>query len=213
MPPKPKFTREEIVQTALDVVSRRGVEALTAKELGEAIGSSARPIFTVFSSMKEVRDAVRAAAMQRFYRFASFLSAQTLLFKYIRKLLHHGKRRMIAPIADTPGKTIDEDLSCAAAVEINAVVVMIQINVKPITCVIAFRPICTCQRPERTVVGVAGENVHDLCKLWRISRISFLCGYERVVLGSIDAKDCNGIAFRLQVCKAVRPKHITSKAQ
>ena len=36
MPPKPKFTREEIVQTALDIVSRKGVEALTAKELGDA---------------------------------------------------------------------------------------------------------------------------------------------------------------------------------
>ena len=33
MPPKPKFTREEIVQTALDIVSRKGAEALTAKEL------------------------------------------------------------------------------------------------------------------------------------------------------------------------------------
>ena len=70
MPPKPKFTKEEIVQTALDVVSRKGVEALTAKELGSALGSSARPIFTVFSSMKEVQDEVRAAAMRRFEGFA-----------------------------------------------------------------------------------------------------------------------------------------------
>ncbi len=70
MPPKPKFTREEIVQTALDVVSRKGVEALTAKELGDALGSSARPIFTVFTSMKEVQDAVRTAAMRRFESFA-----------------------------------------------------------------------------------------------------------------------------------------------
>lgn len=41
MPPKPKFTKEEIVQAALDVVSRKGVEALTAKELGDAL--AARP--------------------------------------------------------------------------------------------------------------------------------------------------------------------------
>ena len=52
MPPKPKFTREEIVRVALEVVSQKGVEALTAKELGAALGTSARPIFTVFSSMK-----------------------------------------------------------------------------------------------------------------------------------------------------------------
>ena len=70
MPPKPKFTKEEIVQTALNIVSEKGVEALTAKELGSALGSSARPIFTVFSSMKEVQDEVRTAAMRRFESFA-----------------------------------------------------------------------------------------------------------------------------------------------
>lgn len=31
-----------------------------------ALGSSARPIFTVFDSMKQVQDAVREAAMRRF---------------------------------------------------------------------------------------------------------------------------------------------------
>jgi len=70
MPPKPKFTKDEIVQAALGVVSRRGVEALTAKELGDALGSSARPIFTAFNSMKEVQDEVRAAAMRRFESYA-----------------------------------------------------------------------------------------------------------------------------------------------
>ena len=70
MPPKPKFTKEEIVSAALEIVSKKGVEALTAKELGDALGTSARPIFTVFSSMKEVQDEVRAAAMRRFESFA-----------------------------------------------------------------------------------------------------------------------------------------------
>lgn len=83
MPPKPKFTREEIVETALDVVSRKGVEALTAKELGDALGSSARPIFTVFTSMKEVQDAVRAAAMRRFESFAEQKLPGMPLFKQV----------------------------------------------------------------------------------------------------------------------------------
>lgn len=83
MPPKPKFTREEIVQTALDVVSRKGVEALTAKELGDALGTSARPIFTVFSSMKQVQDAVREAAMRRFESFAGQKLPDMPLFKQV----------------------------------------------------------------------------------------------------------------------------------
>lgn len=83
MPPKPKFTREEIVQTALDIVSRKGVEALTAKELGDALGSSARPIFTVFAGMKEVQEAVRAAAMRRFESFAEQRLPGMPLFKQV----------------------------------------------------------------------------------------------------------------------------------
>lgn len=83
MPPKPKFTREEIVQTALEVVSRKGVESLTAKELGDALGTSARPIFTVFSSMKQVQDAVREAAMHRFESFAKQKLPDMPLFKQV----------------------------------------------------------------------------------------------------------------------------------
>ena len=83
MPPKPKFAKEEIVQTALDIVSRKGVEALTAKELGDALGSSARPIFTVFSSMKEVQSEVRSAAMHRFESFAEQKLPHMPLFKQV----------------------------------------------------------------------------------------------------------------------------------
>ena len=83
MPPKPNFTKDEIVQAALEVVSQKGVEALTAKELGDALGSSARPIFTVFRSMKEVQDEVRAAAMRRFERFAAQTLPDMPLFKQV----------------------------------------------------------------------------------------------------------------------------------
>ena len=83
MPPKPKFTKDVIVQAALEVVSQKGVEALTAKELGDALGSSARPIFTVFRSMKEVQDEVRAAAMRRFERFAAQTLPDMPLFKQV----------------------------------------------------------------------------------------------------------------------------------
>lgn len=69
MPPKPKFTREEIINTALELVSKNGADSLTAKELGNRLGSSARPIFTVFKSMSEVWDEVKKAAMERFETF------------------------------------------------------------------------------------------------------------------------------------------------
>lgn len=70
MPPKPKFTREEIVKAALRVISQKGMDALTAQSLSRELGSSARPIFTVFKSMEEVRQEARKAAMELFERFA-----------------------------------------------------------------------------------------------------------------------------------------------
>lgn len=83
MPPKPKFTREEIVGKALEIVSQKGVEALAAKELGDALGTSARPIFTVFNSMKEVQEEVHAAAMRRFEGYAKQKLPDMPLFKQV----------------------------------------------------------------------------------------------------------------------------------
>ena len=62
MPPKAKFTKEEIIETALKIVKTDGMEALTSRELGARLGSSARPVFTVFKNMDEVWQAVMEAA-------------------------------------------------------------------------------------------------------------------------------------------------------
>ncbi len=83
MPPKPKFTKEEIVAAALELVSEKGTEALTARNLGARLGCSARPIFTAFSSMEEVQQAVRAAAMKRFEGFAQRAFHYTPVFKQV----------------------------------------------------------------------------------------------------------------------------------
>ena len=83
MPPKPKFTKEEIVEAALALVSERGMEALTARDLGERLGSSARPIFTVFHSMEEVQQETRKAAMERFNDCIREAEGYTPLFKQV----------------------------------------------------------------------------------------------------------------------------------
>lgn len=62
MPPKAKFTKEEITKAALEIVRTDGFEALTSRELGTRLGSSARPIFTVFNNMEEVQQAVVESA-------------------------------------------------------------------------------------------------------------------------------------------------------
>ena len=83
MPPKAKFTKEQITKAALGVVSEKGAQALTAKELGAALGTSTTPIFTVFNSMQEVQDAVMLAAMERFEEYAHKSAHLEPVFKQV----------------------------------------------------------------------------------------------------------------------------------
>ena len=83
MPPKARFTREQITKAALDIVSEKGAQALTAKELGAALGTSTTPIFTVFRSMQEVQEAVMLAAMERFEAYARKAACVEPVFKQV----------------------------------------------------------------------------------------------------------------------------------
>lgn len=83
MPPKPKFTKEEIVAAALELVSESGMDALTSRDLGAKLGSSARPIFTVFKNMEEVQQAVQQAARARFVSYAQKAVHYTPPFKQL----------------------------------------------------------------------------------------------------------------------------------
>lgn len=78
MPPKAKFTKEEIIEAALNIVRTDGSEALTSRELGARLGSSARPIFTVFKNMDEVQQAVTESAKALYKEYV----AQGLLWEH-----------------------------------------------------------------------------------------------------------------------------------
>ncbi len=58
MPPKFKFTREEIINSAVDIVRESGIDSLTARSLAVRLGSSPKPIFGLFENMEEVRSGV-----------------------------------------------------------------------------------------------------------------------------------------------------------
>ena len=66
MPPKAKFSREEVIAAAVALVREKGMEALTARALGERLGSSARPVFTVFDSMEQVQQEVLQFGASRY---------------------------------------------------------------------------------------------------------------------------------------------------
>mgnify|MGYP003289915338 CR=1 FL=1 len=83
MPPKPKFTREEVIAAALELVSEKGMSALTSRDLGARLGSSSRPIFTVFHSMEEVQEEVKKAAIKRFESYAEKAVHYTPVLKQV----------------------------------------------------------------------------------------------------------------------------------
>lgn len=62
MPPKFKFTREQIIDAALEVTRKHGFAGLTARKLAAELDSSAKPIFGLFQNMEEVQREVIAAA-------------------------------------------------------------------------------------------------------------------------------------------------------
>lgn len=83
MPPKPKFTKEEVVKAALEIVREKGIERLTARDLGTALGSSARPIFTLYNGMEELITDVRRSAMSVFEEYVKPQTESMPVFKQI----------------------------------------------------------------------------------------------------------------------------------
>lgn len=64
MPPKCKFTREEIVLSALEIARIDGVDAVTARALGAKLGASSKPIFSIFNGMDQVQQEVFVSAKE-----------------------------------------------------------------------------------------------------------------------------------------------------
>lgn len=83
MPPRAKFTREEIVDAGLRIVRRRGMGGVTARELGAELGSSARPVFTVFQSMEEVQAEIVKAAREVYNRSVKRRLEQDMAFRSV----------------------------------------------------------------------------------------------------------------------------------
>lgn len=62
MPPKFRFTRQEVIDAALAVTCESGLSSLTARTLAARLGASSKTIFGLFENMEEVQSEVRRAA-------------------------------------------------------------------------------------------------------------------------------------------------------
>ena len=69
MPPKVKITKEEIIDTALELVRCEGNTAINARSIASALGCSTQPIFSNFATMEDVQEAVLLAAYDCYLGF------------------------------------------------------------------------------------------------------------------------------------------------
>ena len=72
MPPKVVFTREDVIQAAFDFVREEGLKKLSARKIARRLKSSTAPVYSQFSSMKELELEV-------------LRKAEDLLLQYTRK--------------------------------------------------------------------------------------------------------------------------------
>ena len=54
MPPRPQFTRDRIIDTGFDLVREKGWAALSTRAIANRLGSSPIPIYSCFSSIKDL---------------------------------------------------------------------------------------------------------------------------------------------------------------
>ena len=118
MPPKCKFSKEEIVKAALDMTREKGIDSVTARALGARLGSSSRPIFSLFQSMQEVQEEVMKSAdtMYQDYLKRGMSSGEYPVYKasgmaYIRFAKEEKELFKLLFMRDRTGEQIKEDES------------------------------------------------------------------------------------------------------
>lgn len=79
MPPKAKLTREEIANAGFALL-RRGAD-VTARSLAAELNCSPRPLFTVYSSMKEIMDASVRVAVELYNSYVEEGLKEKIPFK------------------------------------------------------------------------------------------------------------------------------------
>ena len=81
MPPKAKFTREQIIQAAVDVTREQGISALTAREVGKQLGTSSTPVFVAFENMEDLKQEVFKEVERQYSQFINEGLNYTPVFK------------------------------------------------------------------------------------------------------------------------------------
>lgn len=81
MPPKPKYTKEEIVAAAYEITREKGIDAVVAREVGRRLNTSSSPIFTVWNSVEELKEDVRKLSREKYKQYMADIFDYSPSFK------------------------------------------------------------------------------------------------------------------------------------
>ena len=68
---KTQFSREDVVQAAFMVVKKQGIDALSARNVAQELGSSTAPVYSNFQSMEQLEIEVFGRAAAKFLDYAT----------------------------------------------------------------------------------------------------------------------------------------------
>ena len=69
MPPKVKTTKQDIINKAIEMVRRDGIECINARDLAAELGCSTQPIFSNFESMEDLHANIVCEAEKIYIEF------------------------------------------------------------------------------------------------------------------------------------------------
>ncbi len=115
MPPKVKVTKEEIINTAVDIVRKSGAQAINARTIASILNCSTQPVFSNFATMDELRLAVVEKAdilcqeyMRREVESGAFPTYKANGMAYIRFAKEEKELFKLLYMRDRSGETASE---------------------------------------------------------------------------------------------------------
>ncbi len=117
MPPKPQFTKQDIIEAAFTIACKEGFNGITARSISKQLGSSVAPIYVNFQTIEELHEAVLQYTRQTAARLMEQQEGEHLYDRIGRASIAFARRYPVL-IQDLvfqpqPGQSMHEDLAMA----------------------------------------------------------------------------------------------------
>lgn len=125
MPPKVKITKENIVKTAVELVRANGEQSINARAIAAALNCSTQPVFSNYTTMTELREAVIATAYEQYLGFlkreaesGKYPEYKSYGMAYVRFAMEEKELFKLLFMRDRSGEDISPSLDFEASIQI-----------------------------------------------------------------------------------------------